>query len=243
MHLPFLFFYFVIVISNYNCQNKKLTSNCDGMKKIVIKNITQHPGDNGNMYTDTNFFSLYQYKNLVIYKLPYYFVTENDNGATQINIKSWHLIYHVDSTYGMISDTVKKINHNKRVKVDSLLNIWALKSFKLPIDGNTQSLIHSTQNENPDFFEEMYVGKPPYTSDTIFYTFSKNMNAVNYSLSEKINSLKKIKLFKAKIVSYSGPDGPPSITKRRVFELEMIKKDIVEDCMEILPLFEKFKNK
>jgi hypothetical protein len=230
-----------MIISACFPPNKKLKNNCPDLQQIKVKFIIQIFGKNGNILTDTSFYSRYTSQNMVLYQIPYFFEEVRDTVTVKLYFKYWYFAYYKNSAYAYVFDTIKKQNNNKIVKVDSVLAKWTLHKFVLPLDSTRLNLVSTEVANNKGILHETYVGKPPYLTDTMHYYFTNNLKNVDYSLSPKIDSLKNSKLFKVKIISYSGPRDSSFSNKRREYEFEIVKVDSIENCKFIRSLFEKFK--
>jgi hypothetical protein len=223
--------------------NDKLKNKCTGVQQIKVKSIIQMPGSNGKILSDTGFYSRYSNQNMELYKIPYFFEAPGGDSDSKLSLKYWYVIYQKGATYGYTFDTVQTANNNKRVKIDSVLAKWTLSQLELPLDSNKLTLVSTEAGSKAGVFSETYAGKPPFLNDTMHYYYNNNLKNIDYSLSSRIDSIKNSRLFKLKIISYSGPRDSSIKTNRREYEYEMLIPDSIEDCRFALSLFEKFKNK
>jgi hypothetical protein len=102
-------------------------------------------------------------------------------------------------------------------------------------------LISSRKDSKSGVLEEMYSGRVKYMKDTLTLYFSNKLRDLDFSLSEKLDSLKQLKLFKFRAINDEEvmEDSKMLIPKREVvFEIKEIP---VDNPKEIMGYFERYK--
>jgi hypothetical protein len=229
---------FIILVSFYFTSKK--TSPCDNVSKISIKSIVQFSLGDGKLQTETKLTGLYSFENFLICEIPINFYQTITEDSATFKIVHCYFVYKKDAQYGIIYDDYRNRNNRKKANVDSMLTQEAYKGINLFVS-KTLQLLSTRKDPTSGILEETYTGKPPYGTDTIFYTLDPKLNHITYSLSKEMDSLRQAKLIKARIISYSGVKDSSLLSNRRELEFEIIKNDSVDNCTKILALIEQFK--
>lgn len=137
------------------------------------------------------------YKDVIIYELPYR-ETFQINGILQKDtIKYSFFLFHLNDKTGIYFDSLNTNNISKK-NVDSLLKTSALKSLNLD---TVFSIISDSKNEiinKNTFVKKAKINDPGY--DSVYFYFNKALLNLNFSFSQKLDSIHNSKLFKVDFI-------------------------------------------
>ena len=146
-----------------------------------------------NVYHFTDTISIYYYGNSILYRL-----FESRQLETDIKIPGTetYFIFRKGSDHGLYFSP-KNYDSSQRLPVDSFLHKRAFWGMNVDID--TSALILSSNTKNGNILEQKYATKKrsdDNSPDSLFFSFSKDLNDVDYSFSKKLDSARQMKLFK-----------------------------------------------
>jgi len=152
----------------------------------------------GSMVDFKTFFNVYYYEDLVMYQFPYYFDSTYD-GKSILNKQERNnfFVYNRDSTWGYNYNPLNELQNNRRVKVDSMMRQTGLQSSNFDGIAKLQP-VFSQFDTNTGILKETYApSKEEHKAkDTIYFYFTSKLKDVDLSFSKKLDSIKKMKLFK-----------------------------------------------
>src|SRR4030095_5053398 len=177
--------------------NKEYTqNNIKGIKIVYNLPILKLDGELLNI---TDSFSVFYFKDLVLYKIPYKLILENSKAIESIEVRFNYFIYRKNSEFGYYYDTLKLIKE-KRFSVDSFLTLKAFRGFNF-YDRKNDSIVGRRILLNGDIVES-YLPRIRYDQsygDTTFLYYTDRFKGVDYSFSKELDSVKNLKVFKVRI--------------------------------------------
>jgi len=216
----------------------------EGLKGIKV--IVNYPVVimNDGLHGAVNFFNLkdtvwiFYYNNTVLYRLSGTRNVETDRKI--LGTETW-FVYRKKATHGFLFNSMTDSSKGLKLPVDSFLNnrAYASANFDIPSD----SLYERSENKLDNFVEEYFV-KIVHSDnypDSIYYYFTKNLN-IDYSFSRKMDSAKKMKLYKIRLLYNEGfsPSYKIMLPKREfLFE---IREEAITNSKEIEIFFERVKS-
>ncbi len=206
----------------------------------------------GTVQEKRDTFILFTYGKLQLFKVPsqhiYSETTVTQNGnllkekIAKVTTTYFYFIYESRINYGYQFDSITQAV-GRRSPVDSFLNLhWITQPHHL-YDPRVDSLIET--QSNGDNVIETYIArtKPDATyNDTTLLVFSKSQTGLDFTFSKELDSLKKMKLMKVRLI-YKGTPRAADVFEREPKELslEMMPIPIVKDSIEIIRFFKQFK--
>ncbi len=182
---------------------------------------------------------IFQLNNLVIYRLPESHSIETDEVVPGTET---YFAFKKNEKNGYY---FKTLNDKAGIKlgVDSILKIRAY--FGATIDVNGQLLLVKSQQEVDNGLVEEYANTKiidENSADSIYLYYSNKSNRIDYTFSRRLDSLKRMKLYKYRIlfnerqaVSYK-----VTVPKREyLFEIRIESNDPPEEIVQFLQRFRK----
>jgi hypothetical protein len=239
------FFLFVIIFSIFlGCGSSYYSRNKNTAKNIRCINLyTSLPAldRDGKLIQYLNGSNnIFYYDNIIMTQIPVHFDSYDSNKLVKEETKNSFFVYEKNNTYGLYYTDFSE-EKKKKLPIDSV-NDGVLKAdlyeyFKT----NALQLISSRRNRELGILEEIYIGKLKYAKDTAIFYFSDRLKDFDFSFSKKLDSLKKLKLFKFRYVSDEEilEEYKVTLPKREVnFEIKEIP---VDNPKEIMSYFERYK--
>jgi hypothetical protein len=195
---------------------------------------------------DTSSSYIYYNKNLVLYKLPYQYNSFNTNGILDTSETRYHFfVYKKGDSVGYDYD-IHKFPSGIRITTDSIFKqAWVIQNKVYPIIlDNKSTLISKHENRDSGMLYELYSikGKTDTTrSGSIFLGFTNRLKNVNYSLSEELDSINKMKLVKVKIVADERYFKDYNVTMDRYEISRWMEKISGDNDKKILDYFQRYK--
>lgn len=243
---------FICMIFLMNCAStKNYSKNIVAISFIVNFPVVQ--GDNQLFYfRDT--IPIFYYQDLILYKLPYTFdsskmiyhtktdTIEQQNILTETRYN--YFVYRHGKQYGI---WYKEMNSDSLIKlsVDSIIDKKGTPTILQSILANpNDTLVARIRESIGNIFIEKYASKSKpdesYNDTTLLY-YSKNMKYIKFSFSPILDSIKKLKLFKVKLIYNKAYSSKYSITMpQRELTYEFQKKQI-ENNQQVIAFFQRFK--
>jgi hypothetical protein len=183
----------------------------------IVHNFEDFIIVNNEPRTECDSAILIHYKDLILYLAGYTFQETFTTLDTNWNIidekildpetRYTPFVYKKDHVWGLKFDSLTS-KHSRIFPVDSLLKEKTFKEGLFAITEN-DSLVYSGTDEN-NIFLEKYIPRIKYDlsySDTSFFYYSSELNHIDYSFSKKLDSTKKMKLFRVRHFYKQAPKG------------------------------------
>ncbi|MBO9203793.1 MULTISPECIES: hypothetical protein [Niastella] len=195
----------------------------------------------GKLWSVDDTISVYYYKGMVLYKLPYQIVS-NDKFGNLIEETAYnYMVRERGAEVGFLFDTLNAVNATK-VKVDSMLGNRLSPNLKFYSETN-DSLVRTIQLSDGKGVEQVYVSKvlinESYNDSTYLY-YSESLNNFAFSFSTTFDNLMKRKLYKIRLFykqRYSEQYKMNLPEREFAFELKALPA-IIPD--ELVRLFERY---
>ena len=198
--------------------------------------------DEIKIYNLKDTISIFYYSDYLIYRLS---PTVRFETGEKVKGTEPYFIYNKKNKLGLLFSSLEDSTQGITYPVDSFLINRALKGkdLDIPVD-SLWSLIGVVKGKDGILIEKYGSIKPgdEMTIDSIYYYYSKKMIKVEYSFSKKLDSVNRMKLFKARFLFNSKYSSSNKIVlPKRELSLEM-REEIASDSKEILSLVKKFQN-
>lgn len=189
---------------------------------------------------------IYFYTNQELYQEYYHSNTRDAEGKVlKSEYRCGLFVFSKDKSHGLFYDSARNIN-DKMVSVDSMLaKQWCYKlSFDKLLNEMTSKLISSSVNKDSGELRELYSLKgknDTLMSGSILFTFTdKNkFKEIDYSFSNKLDSIKNMKLFKVDIINNARELPNSNFHMDKVETTYLLEKIPVTNKQEIMKYFEK----
>lgn len=192
-----------------------------------------------------NYYTVYYYKDLVMYKLNYTFDSLSNDEPVLHEMRFFFLVFHKDSSYGYkyFITPNPPVNVNQRVNRDSLLtkNKFESNIYDTLINFKPDSIYN-----NKDEIIRVYKNPPssnsapqPEKNDLYFY-YTKKLKDVPETFSRKMDNIKGMKLSKILIKVSGGyyKEFNMSFPPREL--LQEMKEVTIENKDEIMTYFRNY---
>lgn len=202
---------------------------------IVQYPVVQFPGPELKVLRDT--LPVYYYNDYVVYGVPYRSTLQKDTILIREEKKYAYFFFRKNRSYGFYFNSLHDTCKGQRLPVDSFLfkRAFATK-FEFPVD----SLLSTSTDTKNNFVLEKYVPKKYYGEhyfDSMYCYYTNSLDHVEFSLSKKIDSAKRIKLFRVRLL-YNEKLSPTvnAVIPKREFLFEFRENRIV-NAAEIIDFF------
>lgn len=197
---------FIILIISISCKFLKHKD----IKPTCIELIVNYPilkPETGQLTNLTDTIPIFYLDNFTLYKLPFTKSIENENGILSVEKAYAYFIHKTKSTCGIWFNSLRDSNNGVLLPVDSVLKKRAyLTDFGILVD---------SMNKKYSLFENMiylekYVFRKKATEmsfDSVYLYYNKHLNEIQYSFSPKLDSVRKLKLFKIRLL-YNEANSP-----------------------------------
>lgn len=186
--------------------------------------------------------SIFQFRNLIFYKLPPIMDLE-----TNLNLhgSETFLLTKKNDSIGIYFSSIRDSSSGKKVSLDSILKVKALKSLDVSIPSDTlwtksNEIPHPNRKELIQCFSLIKEDINHKMYDSIYYYYTKSFNTFNFSFSPKLDSITGLKLYKIRGVInayYSKEQGFEIPTSE--LKIQFLSKKIENDA-EIKKLIHRF---
>jgi len=206
---------------------------------VVLPNT--HDTNRGvRLYNLLDTLTVYTFKSYRIYKLPGVRVFETDHvvpGTERFFVTSQ------GEKLGMFFKTITDTTSALKLKTDSFLLREAFSGAKFALDPALE-LVNSFSDTVGHLVEEYATphSTDPNAADSLYFYFAKSYNHIDYSLSESLDSLRGMKLYKARMLFNGKMDNSMNVLmpKREIFfELRPTK---VNHFQQVATLIRKYEN-
>ncbi|PXY41633.1 hypothetical protein DMB65_06695 [Flavobacterium cheongpyeongense] len=179
-----------------------LTKKKNKYEKIKIKYNLPFVKSNGDVGNVTDSLSIIYKGNNIIYEIPYYYYSKKKEtlGRTKTIFK--YFVYQNGSELGTWFDSINAPNK----KTEKIINIHKEKTILSPpdlFDETNDVLINTIRNKEGYTTIETYIPKFKKDltyPDTMKVYYKNRLKNIDYSLSKKLDSLKKLKVFKIRFI-------------------------------------------
>jgi|GEM_PF-4332705 len=220
-----------LFFSNCNCYNGAIR-NCTSAKLISRMEFVRT--DNNQLIVNSDSIGMFYCDDYTLYQIPVHasFSTGNFNkNGDEINekiIKEWinyeYVIHNKNKPFAFRFDSLKAENP-KAVSIDSFQTHYTFKYFQF-YQSDNDSLLQSISVNH--VLIEKYVCKDKKDAsypDTTFYYFKHGFENIDYSFSKKMDSIKKMKLFKVESIYNEIPLPNGTKIPKRVWVFELRNND------------------
>jgi hypothetical protein len=239
----FIFFGGVFIFF-LNCGNSYYRRNKPSDKNIRCLNISHKLpvlcSDAKTMCYMEGFENIFYYDSMVMLQLPTHFYHFKADELEKTDTGSNYFVYKKNEKDGFFYHAFSPQN-NKALPVDSTVSKYINFNVYEFFEKNLIKLISSRKDPRSGILEEIYSGKVQYAKDTFFFYFSDKLKDFDFSLSVKLDSIKKMKLYKFRAINQEEvlEESKMLIPKREVvFEIKEIP---VDNPKEIITYFERYK--
>jgi len=219
-----------LFFANCNCYNSTIIK-CTSAKLLYRAELVR--SDNNQLFVESDSIGMFYCDNYTLYQIPIHedFSTVNlDRNGNEINekiIKEWtgfrYVVCNKNKPFAFRFDSLKA-EKPKTVSIDSFLIDKTFKNFPF-YQSDNDSLLQIV-NVNHVLIEKhvnkVYKDKTDMSyPDTTFYYLKPGFENIDYSFSKKMDSIKKMKLFKVEFIfnEISLPNGTKIPKRVWVFEL------------------------
>lgn len=199
--------------------------------------------------TNKSFFNLkdtitiFYVQNFILYRLLA--TRKIDTNDKQLGTEPY-FIYQKDNNYGFLYNSLISKN-NKKLPTDSFLLKKAFLNTAFGVPEDSLWILHSRISEGNKYLMEKYIPRKNFgenSVDSVYYYYD-NQIFNEYSLSKKLDSVKKMKLFKVRLLyneKYSQVN-KFNIPKREfLFEIKMVSVSNREAIIDFVERFKKEHN-
>ena len=228
--MPFLF------IRNKMCQNNYLKS---------VELIYNYPisfykeKDELKIYSLKDTLQISYYGDYELYRLP----STLDVTNKKIKGTEPYFIFKKKDKYGFLFNSLEDSTQGTKFQVDSFLYNRGVKGKDFDMPTDTLWSLVGTEEKNNEYRLDKYTlikEEDETVPDSIFYYYSENLKDIEYSFSNRLDSLKGMKLYKIKLI-YGKKFSPSikSVLPQREFLLE-IENVVVQNKKEIIDFIKRF---
>lgn len=203
---------------------------------FTYKMPVRHSETEIELYSST--FYKTDYKDVIIYELPYWETFEKNNVLIKDTIKYSYFIFMESEQFGYFLDSLNSKIFKKK-NIDSLLTKSALRS--LNIDTVQSMVVNSTTeiiNKNK-FINKAKINEKGF--DSVYFYYDNLLKDIHYDLSKKYDSLFKSKLFKVEYLLKKDTSQYASyVNNFRIISYE-INRSKVLNLDELETVYQRFK--
>jgi hypothetical protein len=175
---------------------------------IKVTQIYPNLDNNGKLIKyDTSSVEIYYHQNLILYHLSYDFDSTFNGKLLLFENRDHYLVHKIGDNYGYNYNQFRP-RYKTRVSIDSVLKTeWVSINTIYPAFTNyIAELISSDKNDDSGSLNEVYllrskIDSTPLANLSLGYTHK--LRHLRYSLSEELDSIKGIKLYKVRFVNHS----------------------------------------
>lgn len=228
----------IIFIFNAFSFNKQKEQN--KIKKIKIKYNLPFIKNNREIGNLTDSLSIIYSGNNIIYEIPYYFSLEKNDSIVHMKTKYKYFAYQKGTEMGFWFDSINALSKKK----ENILSVHKEKTFANPpdlFDEKNDVLVNTERNKDGYKLIETYTSKIKTDitySDTMKVYYKDELKNINYSISKKLEHIKKLKVFKIRFIynSKSIKEHTYKLSRRELFI------SIQEDTISNLSRYDDFIN-
>ncbi len=205
--------------------------------------------DDNRLFSVENSTGILYYDNYIIYQIPHYYTLSKVTWDTSGNVASEHelkneikfqyLICKDQDTYGYRFDSLSAKKPHV-VSVDSFQKQNLFKGFPF-FKNQEDTLLYEKNNSHDNTLTKTYKPKRRIDDsypDTMKYSFTHELNGIDFSFSKELDSMMKMKLFKVEFITNPIVMNQKTVP-RRVFLFEMKKNPV--DTAAIIQFVKDFK--
>ena len=216
-----------------------------GITSVRFTYIVPALGDTGEIgFVMRNFLDVFYYQDLVLFKFNADSTVNKETTDQGFLMQSEFLIHQKGSIMGFFHE---RTNENRQVvKVDSILRCrgYLISNLELMLQSPLLQNIESKKSLKNDSLIEIYVRKPnpEDLKDSVIAEYSARLNDIDFSLSRQLDSSRKMKLVKIRIVNdaYYNKETKVKMAARQI--LFQLSRLIDYDRNEVLNYFTQFSN-
>lgn len=189
-----LFFFSIFSFTKQKEQNQ--------FKKINIKYNLPFLKNNGDIGNLADSLSIIYYGNNIIYEIPNYLSVEKNDSIVSTNTIFHYFAYQKGAEIGFWFDSINSIIKKK----ENIFNVHKEKTFLSPpdlFDEKNNILISTNRNKGDYTLIETYVSKIKKDityCDTMKVYYKSELKNFDYSISKKLDSIKKLKVSKIRLI-------------------------------------------
>ncbi len=172
------------------------------VKKIFLYSEIPVVQLNGQIqvYRDSSF--IYYYQDYVILQFSYRYVLENEVKVITDETRYKYLLFREGDTSGKLFDSINAVKWMP-ANIDSVLTNRFYKSTNFDQVKTLDTLYQSLKGTGNDDLVEIYLPKKApddIINDTTYLYFTKQLNDIKFSFSPFFDSMKKMKLYKIRLL-------------------------------------------
>jgi hypothetical protein len=227
-----LFFFSIFSFTKQKEQNP--------FKKINIKYNLPFLKNNGDIGNLADSLSIIYSGNNIIYEIPHYLSVEKNDSIVSTKTTFKYFAYQKGAEEGFWFDSINAVSKKK----ENIFTVHKEKTFLTPpdlFDEKNDVLIDTNRNKDGYTLIETYVSKIKKDitySDTMKVYYKNELKNIDYSISKKLDSIKKLKVFKIRLIynSKAIKEYPYKLSKRE------LNVSIQEDTISNLSKYDNFIN-
>ncbi|MBK7884726.1 MAG: hypothetical protein IPJ81_13795 [Chitinophagaceae bacterium] len=241
-----LAFIFVIFFSCCNSVLNKNDTYNNEIRCIQVKQVFPVIQKDGKVPKyDSNFVKIYYYKDMAMYHLGYHYSYTKNKVRLITEDRDHFFIHKKGEVFGYDYDK-NKSEFGVKMPVDSLLNKqWISVTQIYPmIFENSSTLVSSKWNLDSSILDEMYIYRSKQDTamtGSVHLSFTNKMMDINYSMSKELDSMKNMKLYKAKLSQDSRYVNDFKVNLDEFHIIHGFEEVKITSPKEILAYFERYK--
>jgi hypothetical protein len=198
--------------------------------------------DETKIYNFKDTILIFYYSDYILYRLS---PTIKFETGEKVSGTEPYFIYDKNNEFGFLFTSLIDSSKGTKFLVDSFLANRGIRGrdFDIPVDSlwTLTEVIKSKENVFLEKYGSLKQGDET-TIDSIYYYYSKDMNKVEYSFSKKLDSIRGMKLFKARFL-YNERISTSNeiILPKRELSFEMIEEH-VPNPKKIIEFIKKFES-
>jgi hypothetical protein len=216
-----------------------------GISSVRFTYIVPALGDTGEIgFVMRNFLDIFYYRDLVLFKFNADSTVNKEATDQGFLMQSEFLIHQKGSLTGFFHD--RRTENRQVVKVDSILRRrgYLISNLDVMLKSPLLQNVESKKSLKGDSLIEIYVRKPNTEDlkDSVIAEYSASLNDIDFSLSRELDSSRKMKLVKIRIVNdaYYNKQTKATMAGRQIFF--QLSRLIEFDRNEISNYFTQFSN-
>jgi hypothetical protein len=206
--MKFSYLFLVLFFPYLGASSNNTGIHSDSTLKTVALVVSYPIPQRGNLsFVLRDTLQIFNYGNYVLYAMPHTSVYQEGLNISRQQSDYLYFLYKKASVYGFEFPSLTDTVGNRRSIKDDYLSHRAFASVQLPTDHSQYDSLIMTDNHLPGTLVEQFIVKKKQKGqyfDTSYYYYSTRMNDAPYSLSPGLDSLKRMKLYKARFIFAPG---------------------------------------
>jgi hypothetical protein len=220
--------------------SKKIIDSKDRITSVVIVSDFPYYIKGVGIQNEKDSIIAYYLDSSIMFQIPYNFDSSNNSKFISTQKRYDLFIYKERCKYGLSYDPFKDIS--KILLVDSTITKFAFGNLKFSIEKLNKPFT-STLSIDQGTLIDKYIKANRNNmneADTSIFYYSKKLKHLKYSLSNELDSLKGMKLYKLEMISNTLFDeGNNILIPQRVFYIEVKENNNIDE-KRVLEVFKKY---